>query len=272
MLIDWFTVVAQALNFLVLAWLLKHFLYHPILNAIDVREKRIAAELADADAKKMEARKERDEFKEKNKVFDEHRSALLVKVNDEAKAERERLLEEARLASDALRQRQQEALEVDARNLNQAICRRTQQEVFSIARNALSDLATTSLEERLAEVFIRRLGEMDGGMQKTLSEAISTSSDPAVVRSAFDLLPEQQAAIRKALDETFARDISVLFETAPALISGIELTAGGQKVGWTIASYLASLKKNVDELINQPTPSAAPLAIKTIAVPVAKSS
>jgi F-type H+-transporting ATPase subunit b len=48
MLIDWFTVVAQVLNFLILVWLLKRFLYRPILNAIDVREKRIAAEVADA--------------------------------------------------------------------------------------------------------------------------------------------------------------------------------------------------------------------------------
>ena len=38
MLIDWFTVGAQALNFVILVWLLKHFLYKPILNAIDVRE------------------------------------------------------------------------------------------------------------------------------------------------------------------------------------------------------------------------------------------
>ena len=57
MLIDWFTVGAQALNFIILVWLLKRFLYKPILNAVDAREKRIAAELADADAKKAEAQK-----------------------------------------------------------------------------------------------------------------------------------------------------------------------------------------------------------------------
>ena len=51
MLIDWFTVGAQALNFLILVWLMKHFLYKPILNAIDAREKLIATELADAAAK-----------------------------------------------------------------------------------------------------------------------------------------------------------------------------------------------------------------------------
>ena len=103
MLIDWFTVGAQVLNFLILVWLLKHFLYKPILNAIDAREKRIAAELADADAKKTEAQKERDDFQNKNKVFDEQRSALLGKAADEAKVERERLLDEARKAAESLR-------------------------------------------------------------------------------------------------------------------------------------------------------------------------
>jgi F-type H+-transporting ATPase subunit b len=77
MLIDWFTVGAQALNFLILMWLLKRFLYHPILAAIDAREQRIAAQLADAEAKEAEANKERDEFLQKNVTFDKERAALL---------------------------------------------------------------------------------------------------------------------------------------------------------------------------------------------------
>ena len=110
MLIDWFTVGAQALNFIILVWLLKRFLYKPILNAVDAREKRIAAELADADAKKAEAQKERDEFQHKNEEFDQQRAALLSKATDEAKAERQRLLDEARKAADALSAKRQETL------------------------------------------------------------------------------------------------------------------------------------------------------------------
>ena len=96
MLIDWFTVGAQIVNFLILVWLLQHFLYKPILNAIDAREKRIAAELADADKKKAEAQKERTDFEDKNKAFDEQRIALLAKATDEAKAERGRLINQAK--------------------------------------------------------------------------------------------------------------------------------------------------------------------------------
>jgi F-type H+-transporting ATPase subunit b len=251
MLIDWFTVLAQVVNFLILVWLLKRFLYRPILDAIDAREKRIAAELADADAKKGEAKKERDEFQHKNEEFDQQRAALLSKATDEAKAERQRLLDEARKAADALSAKRQETLRSEARNLNQAISRRARQEVFAIARKALTDLATTSLEERLGEVFTRRLREMDGKAKESLGETLKVASDPALVRSAFDLPAEQRAAIQNALNETFSAEIRLRFETAPDLVSGIELTTNGKKVAWSIADYLASLEKGVDELLKE---------------------
>jgi F-type H+-transporting ATPase subunit b len=251
MLIDWFTVGAQALNFLILVWLMKRFLYKPILHAIDDREKRIAAELANADKKKAEAQKESDEFRHKNEELEQQRAALMIKATDEAKAERQRLLDEARKAAAAFSSKRQETLRNEVHYLYQAISRRTQQEVFAIARKALTDLATTSLEERLGEVFTRRLQEMDGQDKAGLAEALKTASDPALVRSAFDLPAEQRAAIQNALNETFSAEIHVRFETAPDLISGIELTTDGQKVAWSIADYLASLEKGVDELLKE---------------------
>jgi len=250
-LIDWFTVGAQALNFVVLVWLLKRFLYKPIRHAIEEREKRIAAALADADAKKAEAQKERDEFQHKNKEFDEQRAALLSKATDEAHAERQRLIDAARQAADALSAKRQETLRNDAHELDRAISRRTQQEVFAIARKALTDLAATSLEERMGEVFTRRLREMDGPAKARLAEALKTASEPALVRSAFDLPAEPRAAIQNALNETFSADIHLRFVTAPDLISGIELTTNGLKVAWSIADYLASLQKGVEDLLNE---------------------
>ncbi len=259
MLIDWFTILAQVLNFLILVWLMKRFLYKPILHAIDAREKRIAAELADADAKKAEALRERDEFKHKNEKFDQQRNELLNKAIDEAQAERQRLLNEARDAAIALRVKRQEVLRDEEHDLHQAISRRTQQEVFAIARKALTDLAETNLEERIADVFVRRLRELDGEEKAGLAKSLKTASDPAVVRSAFDLTAEHRAAIQNVLNETFSTEVHVRFETAPNVISGIELTTDGQKVAWSIADYLASLEQGVAELLQEkdkPVPQA----------------
>jgi F-type H+-transporting ATPase subunit b len=250
MLIDWFTVAAQAINFLILVWLLKRFLYKPILNAVDAREKLIAAELADAAAKKTEAQKESDEFRKKNEEFDQQRAALLNKATDEAKTEQARLLDEARKSADALSAKRQETLLQDAQNLNQAIARRTREEVFAITRKALTDLATVSLEERLGEVFTRRLRELDGKAKESLALALKTATDPALVRSTFDLPAEQRAAVQNALNETFAADVRIRFETSPDLVSGVELTTNGQKVGWSIADYLTSMENGVGELLH----------------------
>jgi F-type H+-transporting ATPase subunit b len=251
MLIDWFTVAAQALNFVILVWLMRRFLYKPILHAIDAREKLIASELANADKKKAEAQKESDEFKLKNEQLDQHRAALMSKATKDANAERQRLLDEARQAADALSAKRNETLRSEEHNLYQAISHRTEQEVFAIARKALTDLSSTSLEERMSAVFIKRLRDLDGPAKTSLGEAIKKASEPALVRSAFALPEKQRTAIQNALNETFSAENHIRFETAPDLISGIELTTNGQKVAWSIADYLSSLEKGVDELLKE---------------------
>lgn len=274
MLINWFTVGAQILNFLILVWLLKRFLYKPVLGAIDAREKRIAAELADADARKAEAQKERDDFQGKSNAFDEQRASLLAKADAEAKAERERLLGEARKDADALRAKQEDALRSDRARLSGEITRLAAAEVFEIARKALVDLATVSLEERIGEVFTRRLREMDAKAKATLGGALRASTEPAVVRSAFDLGPVQRAAIQNALNEEFSANVPVRFETTKDAICGIELTANGQKAEWSIAGYLNSLEQKVGALLEaqsgpaaaapEPAPQEAP-ALRSVA-------
>jgi len=257
MLIDWFTVGAQAINFVLLVWLLKRFLYKPILNAVDTREKRIAAELAAADAKKTEALKSQAEYQLKNEQFDQQRAALLGQATQEVSVERQRLLDEARIAADVLAATRQKALRSDVEGLNQAVRSRAQQEVFAIARKALADLATTSLEERMGEAFTRRLRKMSGNAKDALAQALKTASEPALVRSAFDLPAVQRAAIQNALNESFSADVHVRFEATPELVSGIEFSANGQKIAWSIADYLTSLEGSVADLLRENSPPAS---------------
>jgi F-type H+-transporting ATPase subunit b len=258
--IDWFTVVAQVINFFILVWLMKRFLYAPILHAIDEREKRIAAELEGAASKQAEAKQERDEFERKNDELLEQRDALLLQAECDAKAERDRLLREAHQAADALAARRLAALKNDARNLKEAIAHRASQEVFAIARTALEDLAGTSLEERMVYAFVRRLRELNGDVKDKLVQALESSNSPATVRTAFDLPPQERALAESAIKESLSSAAQVRFETAPGLIAGIELATDGQKVAWSIGDYLASLAREVKKLLDeksQPDPKLA---------------
>jgi F-type H+-transporting ATPase subunit b len=249
MLIDWFTVGAQALNFLILVWLLKRFLYRPILAAIDAREQRIAQQLADAAAKQLEATRQRDEFQHKNDEFSQHRGALLGQAIDAANAERQRLLDAAHQAAEGVSASRQQALQSEFQALQQTLRSRTQQEVFAIARQALTELASANLNECMVETFTHRLRDMDPSAKALLAQATRGSTAPAVLRSAFDLPPEQRAAIQNAVNEALSADVRLQFQTAPELVAGIELASDGQKVAWNMLDYLGSLERSVGEVL-----------------------
>ncbi|MEO6596764.1 MAG: F0F1 ATP synthase subunit delta [Planctomycetota bacterium] len=261
MLIDWFTVGAQALNFVVLVWLMKRFLYGPILKVVEARDERVAAELADAKKKQLEAGQERDTFQHKNEDFDQERDGLMKKAKEAADAEGQRLLAAARQAAEAASNKLQQALHNEAKGLKGAIAGRAQQEVFAIARKALADLASVSLEAHVGEAFVRRVRGLDDAAKAGLDKALHAATEQALVRTAFDLPSEQREAIQKALNETFSMAVPLRFETSPDLVSGVELTANGQKVAWSIAEYLRSLQESVDQVIGKqsaPVTKAAP--------------
>jgi F-type H+-transporting ATPase subunit b len=250
MLIDWFTVIAQAGNFLILVWLLKRFLYKPVLAAIGAREAKIAATLKSADVKKAEAQLERDNFKEKNDAAEAQRAALLHKATEEANAERQRLLDAARRDAAALRAKLDAALKSERAEVNREIVNRIQQEVFALTRQALADLADASLEDRIVDVFVLRLRQI-GTEERAVLLPAKPGVSSACVTSAFDLAEPKRAAIETAIKERLGAQIQIIFTTEPGLVSGIELSTDGRKITWSIAHYMASLSENVTTLLAQ---------------------
>ncbi|MFY9261574.1 MAG: F0F1 ATP synthase subunit B [Gallionella sp.] len=242
MLIDWFTVAAQIANFLILVWLLKRFLYQPILQAIDAREKRIATQIAEAQQTAAAAQQQQAEFQRKNAEFDQQRAALFAEANATAQAERQTLLAAARSEADALRDKFQQSLQHEQQVLQQEILQHTQRQVFELTRKTLADLADAPLEQQIIAVFLRRLGELND------TERAQLQTGAPIVRSAFALTSVQQTDIIAALQNLavgahlFARPS---FITDPDCISGIELTVEGYKLAWSVASYLQDLEKSV---------------------------
>lgn len=270
--IDWFTVTAQALNFIVLVWLLKRFLYGPILQAVDAREKRVAAELADAAAKQAQALHERDDFAHKNAEFDQQREAQLAQVQVQASDEHSRLLEKARADALAWSAKRLASLRAEAQQQGQLIRSQVQQEVFAIARKTLQDLASDGLEQRVCAVFAEQLRHMDAAQHDALVKALDSGGAPIQVRSAFALAQPQRDALEAALREALARDVPLHYSCNPELVSGIELLGDGYKIGWNINDYLDAMEEALAQHLRQltePTGDAGPKqAAPTQAAPV----
>jgi F-type H+-transporting ATPase subunit b len=263
MLIDWFTVAAQAVNFLLLVWLLKRFLYRPVLAAIDEREKRIAKQIQDAEEMKAQAVKEQTDFLHKSEEFDRQRAQVLLEASNSAKTERDKLLEKARTDSEELRSKLKKTVHDELDSLNGKIGTLAVQEVFSIARKTLAELADVSLDERLTDVLVNRLHAMNDQQKNELKVSLESSNRPVLVRTAFELGAPQKTVIESGVKGILGEKTGIEYETRPDLISGIELTANGQKFAWSITDYLTSLSDSVHGLL-EPKFEPAPVTQKAV--------
>jgi len=245
MKINWFTVVAQAINFVVLIWLLKRFLYKPILKAIDEREKKIASQLKEAEDKKAAADKEQDDFRKKNEDFDRLKKGLMDKAVADSNAERDKLTEGVKKDAIILRAGLEKAIKDQQQSQNDEIAQKTEQEVFSITRKALTEIASVSLEEQSVNTFIRRLEAAKEEEKKQFIDAFRSNANTILIRSAFDLPPKQQEDLAGAVDKVLGSKALLQFKTTPELISGIELTTNGYKLAWSFSGYLHSLEQMI---------------------------
>lgn len=248
MLIDWFTVIAQIVNFLVLVWLLKRFLYKPVLQAIDKREADIAAQVAAAEEAKQEAEELSEQFKAKNDDFDLHYSEHLADAEAEVEAKKQQWLEEARAASEKLTEQREALLEKEASDFEEDFSRQTRETVIAILEKILQGLAGTDFEARIAAVMLERLGlpETAESWQLHLSD---NHQDPVVVTSAFMLSKELKERFEQVI-RTVLPDVSqISFTNDPALVCGIEIKFRDLKIAWNIQDYLDSLEKQLTIMV-----------------------
>lgn len=251
MLFDWFTLIAQLVNFLILVWLLKRYLFKPILLAIEERENLIARQIQTAEANKADAMKELENYLQKNKTFDQQHDELLTKAISEINEERQKLLEQTHTEVESLRVRLQESLRIEQQMMGSEIIRRTRNEVFAIVRKTLADLASVNLEDQMAGVFITRINALKPEEKELFYSALNHSTQEISVQTMFELPISQQVAIQNALKKNLNISAEIKFETLPNLANGIELIANGFKVSWSIGEYLVSLENHIAELLNQ---------------------
>ena len=247
MQIDWITVGAQIINFLVLVWLLQRFLYGPIVRAMDRRERRIAKRLEEAEQGKREAQAEAQSYRDKQQRLEQQRDEFLAKAL--ASADHEKTVLEKALRSEIDQQRQEWLRQIDAQRNSflRDVRERTAEHFYGLARKALNDLADARLEEQMAAVFVRRIGELDGETRRKIGAACKVAGDTVTIRSRFALPPARQGEITAVIHDLIAGDASVAYEHDDTAGSGIELKAGSQRVAWSLDSYLDGLQQAIAE-------------------------
>jgi len=240
--IDWITIAAQVVNFLVLVWLLHRFLYGPITRAITKREEKIRTRLEDAERVKKVADAEAAKLRETRREIEDRRHVLLAGAKSEAEDVRSELEREAREEVGKRAQAWRHQVDEERAAFVADLRHRSTQHFYELAREALGGLAGKSLNDAIVDRFIERLSEADEHMASRLREEAEGANPPVRIESSFDLSPVLQERIEAVIRDVISPETRAYYTQADDLICGIRLKVGGQRIAWSLGDYLDRLE------------------------------
>lgn len=251
MLINWFVVAAQIINFLILVFLLKRFLYGPIVKAMATREERIASQLAAAQQKREDAEQEEASLRQKMRNIEEQRQKMLAQAEEEAQAHKQKLFAQAREDVEHVRQKWVESVKWQKEAFLENLKQRLVQEIFVISRRVLQELGDLEVEQRMLEVFLDRLRQLVPAEQQALQDSLKEAGGELHVTTAFALTPETQEKITARVQDLFGQGLSLRFTTSAELLAGIEMLTSSRKIAWSMGNYLDTLEEDLSQAFDE---------------------
>ena len=236
MLIDPFTTIAQIVNFLILVALLKRFLYHPIMQAMEKRENKIALRFQEAEDREKLAQQEINQYQQKQQEWEELKSKRFQQLEEEVAGYRESLIEQVKTATENKKRQWQEVLQQQQQKFMLELRQRTSEQLIKITRQVLTDLATVSLEEQIILKFQEKLENFNWNV---------VEPSHFVIRSTFPISSTYQSQLYKTIQSYFSQKIELTFEQSSQEICGIELRSSSHKIRWNIDQYLDELEAEI---------------------------
>lgn len=254
MTIDWFTFAAQILNFLVLIWLMKKFLYGPIVDAMEQREARIAARLTDAAAAETTANAKEDQYTRKLEELANTRQDLLARAGIEIEEWRQNHVQQAKDAIENDRERWRQSLAREKATLLQQIQLSVTSHAADLSRHVLKDMADASLQSLMVERFLKLIRE--SSQQSTQMSPVG--EQPTIIETAYELPEAEQVSIRERISAVTPLVKDIRFQVNPELICGIQMRSSNCKLGWNIQGTVADIESDLLDCFNRIIPDAGP--------------
>ena len=236
--IDLFTFSAQVANFLILAWLLKRFLFDRVSAVMDERAKRTNALLAAAEDARKTADAEAAQARALREDIEADRKRILAEAMSVAAVRSRAALEEARSMGEGERRAWRADLAARKEGFLASLADGAAIWLGELARKALVDLADEDVETRMIVVLVARLVALDEEAIGDMRASLNREGAKLLVISSFSIKEEGRVRIAEAARRSLSWTGDIEFRVDASEGVGVALVAGGFKVAWGVGEYL----------------------------------
>ncbi len=237
--LNWSTFILEIVNFLVLVWILKRFLFRPVQEIISRRRAEIEAKIADAQHQREEADVLRKEYENRQSDWRREQEQARAELAQDLLQERTRALEEIRGVVSEEEKRQRAALskrankamrEADFLALKNATC---------FASRLLASVAGPEVEERLVDMLVAEIKAMSSEEIGKIRAQWGTVSGPVEVISAYPLPDQNKRRLEQLFNELAEQALLFAYNQDSALVAGVRIAFGSMVLQANVADELA---------------------------------
>jgi F-type H+-transporting ATPase subunit b len=243
MQIDWWTLSLQAINFLVLVWLLWRFLYRPVREVIEKRKQLAERAFADAGKQKIEAEAARQRFEEGRAGLAQERQDMIKKIHEELEVERSKVLDEARHEAHALLEAARESVDEE----REAALRELREQAAALAVELASGLLRKAESNASSGIFLEQLERQLNGLpadeRERLQKDLAADSARMMIVTAAPLTQEERDQWTDRLSACLGQRNKTDFETDPEILGGAELRFPHAVLKFTWADQLRKARE-----------------------------
>lgn len=248
---DWTTFVLEVLNFLVLVWLLKRFLYRPVLAVLDARQARVQDEMAQAAQAQQEGTALKQQYEERLAQWAQEREQLRQQLEQELAQQRTAGMERIRQAQadEDAKARVRNAAATAAHEA--ALIRQAAGAAYGDVATLLQRLASPTLTASIARMLVEdlaalpqeQLAALRAAAQKVGAGGTAPSMGTAEIAAAHPLDDDLVQAIAHGLSVAAGQTLAVAVKPDPALIAGVRIAVGECLLHANLADELAFFRR-----------------------------
>ena len=155
--LNW-NIIWTFVNIIVLFLLLRIFLFKPVMKILDKRADEIKKTIDDADAAKREASELKAKYSEELKAAGTRADAIIKEATDNAKIQREKILDKAKKDADNIIKTAEKQTELD----KQQAMKEMRSQIADVALKAAHKaMESGDISENSIGSFLRQVGESD---------------------------------------------------------------------------------------------------------------
>ncbi len=223
MQVDWWTLALQAINFLVLVWLLRRFLYRPVKDVIGKRKQLAEHAFAEAEQKKAEAEAARQRFEEGRAGLVQERQEMLKKAHAELETERDQTLEEARAKARTILDEARESIDKERKAALDGVRDDVASLAAELASSLLRQAGPGAADDALLEQFEKKMRDLPGDERARLKKDLEPDEARLTVVTAGPLRADEQAHWIDRLGACLGHGNKTDFATDPKILGGVEV-------------------------------------------------